>query len=63
MTGERPIRLARCPMCGKPAVPQARPFCSTRCANLDLKRWLSEGYVLPGTEPADPDDPDFGEPH
>lgn len=43
-----------CPICNKPAVPAYRPFCSRRCADVDLGKWLSGGYSLPG-EPADPD--------
>ncbi|MBK5922030.1 hypothetical protein CCR80_13400 [Rhodothalassium salexigens] len=45
----------RCPLCDKPTDPGYRPFCSKRCADVDLHRWLGEGYVLPGTAPADPD--------
>ncbi|MBM3567658.1 MAG: DNA gyrase inhibitor YacG [Alphaproteobacteria bacterium] len=37
-----------CPICGKPASDAARPFCSPRCKQLDLGRWLGEGYVIPG---------------
>ena len=37
-----------CPICGKPAVPSNRPFCSRRCADVDLNRWLSDVYVVPG---------------
>ena len=44
---------AKCPICGKPAVPESRPFCSRRCADIDLQRWLSDRYVLPGSEDSD----------
>jgi endogenous inhibitor of DNA gyrase (YacG/DUF329 family) len=37
-----------CPLCRKPAAETYRPFCSRRCADVDLQRWLSGGYVLPG---------------
>jgi endogenous inhibitor of DNA gyrase (YacG/DUF329 family) len=40
----------RCPICGKPAVAQFRAFCSRRCADVDLNRWLSGVYVVPGKE-------------
>jgi uncharacterized protein len=40
-----------CPVCSKPASPQEAPFCSRRCADTDLGRWLTGAYVLPG-EPA-----------
>ncbi len=39
---------ARCPICGKPAVAAARPFCSARCADVDLGRWLTGQYRIPG---------------
>jgi uncharacterized protein len=38
----------RCPVCGKPSVAAARPFCSTRCADVDLGRWLTGQYRIPG---------------
>ena len=37
-----------CPICGKPATPASRPFCSERCRDVDLNRWLSGSYVVPG---------------
>lgn len=46
----------RCPICRKPTQHDYRPFCSKRCADIDLKRWLSEDYVLPGTEAAESED-------
>jgi endogenous inhibitor of DNA gyrase (YacG/DUF329 family) len=42
----------RCPICGKPALARFRPFCSARCANVDLNRWLSGAYRLPAVEEA-----------
>lgn len=39
-----------CPICGKPAVPAFKPFCSKRCADVDLQRWLSGRYAIPGRE-------------
>jgi endogenous inhibitor of DNA gyrase (YacG/DUF329 family) len=44
-----------CPICGKPAAHEFRPFCSRRCADIDLNRWLSGVYVVPGKEDADED--------
>jgi endogenous inhibitor of DNA gyrase (YacG/DUF329 family) len=41
-----------CPICGKPADPRHKPFCSPRCKQADLGRWLSGGYAIPG----EPDD-------
>jgi hypothetical protein len=48
-----------CPICGKPAQPDYTPFCSKRCADVDLQRWLSGGYVIPGelAEEGDPGGP------
>jgi uncharacterized protein len=36
-----------CPICGKPTAPDYRPFCSRRCADVDLGRWLTESYRIP----------------
>jgi uncharacterized protein len=41
-------RAKRCPICGKPAVAEFKVFCSRRCADVDLNRWLSGVYVVPG---------------
>jgi endogenous inhibitor of DNA gyrase (YacG/DUF329 family) len=41
-----------CPICGKPAAPRCRPFCSRRCADIDLGRWFTEGYAVP-EQPSD----------
>lgn len=40
-----------CPTCGKPAAEKYRPFCSPRCADIDLGRWLGEKYKVPTEEP------------
>ena len=37
----------KCAICGKPVVPEFRPFCSTRCKQVDLNRWLTESYRVP----------------
>jgi endogenous inhibitor of DNA gyrase (YacG/DUF329 family) len=37
-----------CPICGKPTDSRYRPFCSRRCADVDLARWLGGHYVIPG---------------
>lgn len=37
----------KCPICNKPRDEQYRPFCSRRCADVDLGRWLSESYAMP----------------
>lgn len=38
----------KCPVCGAPAEERWRPFCSRRCADVDLSRWLSGTYAIPG---------------
>jgi hypothetical protein len=38
---------APCPICRKPADARYRPFCSKRCADVDLQRWFSGGYAIP----------------
>lgn len=44
-----PLRPARkCPECGHVAVREHWPFCSRRCRDVDLNRWLSGSYVIPG---------------
>jgi endogenous inhibitor of DNA gyrase (YacG/DUF329 family) len=47
-TDPRPAR--RCPICGKPTLQRFRPFCSKRCADIDLNRWLSGRYAVPVVE-------------
>lgn len=47
-----------CEVCGRPAeVPRFRPFCSARCADVDLGRWFSGSYVVPGPTPEQDEDP------
>ena len=41
---------AGCPICGKPPAEKHRPFCSRRCADLDLGRWLKGAYAIPTDE-------------
>lgn len=43
-----PAPMGRCPICGKPRMYTYRPFCSKRCANIDLARWMNGGYVIEG---------------
>jgi len=45
-----------CPICGKPRDAEFTPFCSRRCADIDLGRWLKGGYVIPGRPAEDADD-------
>ncbi len=39
-----------CPICGKPSAPDRTPFCSPRCADVDLNRWLKGAYAIPAVE-------------
>lgn len=42
-----------CPICRKPTVESYRPFCSRRCADIDLGRWLTETYRVPAERTED----------
>ena len=46
--------MAACPICAKPSQPAYRPFCSKRCADIDLAHWLRGDYVV--SDSAAPDD-------
>ncbi len=46
-------RRRSCPICSKPAATEFLPFCSRRCADLDLGRWLEGSYRIPAVEPPD----------
>jgi endogenous inhibitor of DNA gyrase (YacG/DUF329 family) len=53
-----PASTGRCATCGKPVVQAYRPFCSKRCADVDLQRWFTGRYAIPVVEDEDgPDDP------
>jgi endogenous inhibitor of DNA gyrase (YacG/DUF329 family) len=41
---------ARCPICARAPDDRFKPFCSKRCADVDLARWLGGGYVIPGKQ-------------
>jgi endogenous inhibitor of DNA gyrase (YacG/DUF329 family) len=45
-----------CPICGKSAAAEFRPFCSRRCADVDLNRWLSGVYAVAVTEDEEEDE-------
>jgi endogenous inhibitor of DNA gyrase (YacG/DUF329 family) len=55
-----PAKRPKCPICGKPRVQEFRPFCSKRCTNIDLGRWLEGRYAVPGEAVAkgEPEDED-----
>ncbi|CAL8967939.1 DNA gyrase inhibitor YacG [Rhodoplanes serenus] len=50
-----------CPICRKPAAEPHRPFCSQRCKDVDLHRWLSGVYAVPAVE-AEEDELGLAEP-
>jgi len=58
--GAKPKRPSTCPICGQATVAAWRPFCSKRCADIDLGRWLNEGYAIPGEPAEDPAAPEPG---
>lgn len=52
---------AKCPVCGAPTAQDMRPFCSRRCADVDLARWLKGAYAIPvADDDADEDGDDIG---
>lgn len=56
-----PLRAPRpCPECGKPSSREDYPFCSNRCRNIDLNRWLTGSYVIPAAESAEDSEDEGG---
>jgi endogenous inhibitor of DNA gyrase (YacG/DUF329 family) len=56
MSGAKPVRLRLrrpCPICGKSSQQKFHPFCSARCADVDLNRWLGGLYAVPAEEAED----------
>ena len=45
-----------CPICEKDTDQAYRPFCSKRCADVDLSKWLGGGYAIPSSDPDDEDE-------
>ena len=52
------VAKSRCPICNVERVEKFRPFCSKRCAELDLGRWFTGSYAVPTEEM--PDEFDIG---
>ncbi|MEL7099399.1 MAG: DNA gyrase inhibitor YacG [Pseudomonadota bacterium] len=42
-----------CPICKAPTTARYRPFCSRRCADVDLARWMTGSYAVPSQDPED----------
>ena len=56
-----PLRPARaCPICARPSTRGTWPFCSKRCADIDLNRWLSGAYAIPVAEAVSAEDDESG---
>jgi endogenous inhibitor of DNA gyrase (YacG/DUF329 family) len=52
------IAAPPCPICGKPRAARHAPFCSKRCADIDLGRWLKGVYRVPTEERAEDEPPE-----
>ncbi|MBI5942465.1 MAG: DNA gyrase inhibitor YacG [Caulobacterales bacterium] len=52
--------VRKCARCDKPMDPAYRPFCSKRCADIDLQKWLTGAYAIPGVETDDESDGEGG---
>ncbi len=48
MTSPAHKKTGKCPICAKPRSETHTPFCSLRCRDRDLVKWLADGYTLPG---------------
>ena len=57
MARAKTATTGKCPICGRATETDYRPFCSRRCADVDLSRWLRGTYAIP----ARPDDDEDGE--
>jgi endogenous inhibitor of DNA gyrase (YacG/DUF329 family) len=65
-TAAKIVQIGRCPICRRRAALDAQPFCSKRCADIDLSRWLGGAYAIPaeGTEEDEFfSEEDLGTPH
>ena len=56
MTSPKGQQWGKCPGCAKPAQADHAPFCSARCAQVDLGRWLGGHYAIPSREPVEYED-------
>ena len=53
MSERSPNAPLKCAICGKPQAEKFKPFCSKRCADVDLSRWLKGVYTVPAEEAPD----------
>lgn len=53
--------MSRCPICSAPTAPAVRPFCSRRCADVDLNRWLTGSYAVPALDTGDDEEASLGD--
>ena len=54
--------MSKCPICSREAEEKYRPFCSKRCADVDLARWMTGAYAVPVADDEDEDGPPPSEP-
>ena len=52
-----PVAQPVCAICGKPQLPEFKPFCSRRCADVDLHRWMAGVYAIPAVEDDEDENP------
>jgi uncharacterized protein len=55
MSQRQSAHIPLCPICRKPRAEEFRPFCSRRCADIDLNRWFSGVYAVPTKDDEDED--------
>ena len=58
MTQSKPSggSAGKCPICARPTDQAFRPFCSRRCADVDLARWLRGSYAIPAAQDEEDED-------
>jgi endogenous inhibitor of DNA gyrase (YacG/DUF329 family) len=59
-SSKSPANLGACPICGRTVTAEFRPFCSRRCADVDLGRWFRESYRVPARPDPESGDDETG---